>query len=215
MTRAAPKPLWVLKLGGSLAEWPDLRAWVKLLASSWPVDVVVVPGGGPFADQVRAAQARWKFDDATAHRMAILAMEQYGRMLCGMTRQGLAPATSPAQIRRLLRAGITPVWAPAAMCFADARERRRIAETWDMTSDSLSAWLAALLRADRLVLVKSVRPASGATLSAMVRKGLIDRAFPRYAAGVAVSVVWREDRAAMRRALRRGGGTLPAIQAPR
>ncbi len=208
--RPSSRSLWIVKLGGSLADWPDLRRWVTLLTADRTVDLIVVPGGGPFADQVRAAQISWKFDDVTAHRMAILAMEQYGLMLTALSRGRIAPAASPAGLRAALRRGATPVWAPAAMAFADARGKAEIAETWDMTSDSLAAWLAGKLRADHLTLVKSARPTDG-DLQAMVRAGLIDPAFPRYArAGrFGVSVVWREDRAVMRRALRTGAPPPP------
>jgi len=217
LSRHPPRPLWVAKLGGSLAEWPDLRRWVAMLSAERAVDLVIVPGGGPFADQVRAAQTRWHFHDAAAHRMAILAMEQYGLMLASLSRDRLAGAATPAAIRRTLRDGITPVWAPSVLCFADARGKCQIAETWDMTSDSLAAWLAGRLRADHLVLVKSAAPPPGADMKALVRRGLLDRAFPRYAAAgrFGVSVVWREDRAAMRRALRGDAAALHRIQEPR
>lgn len=215
--RPRSRPLWVIKLGGSLADWPDLRRWVRLLGDRHAIDLAVVPGGGPFADQVRAAQARWRFDDDVAHRMAILAMEQYGLMLCGLARGQLIPAATPAAIRAALRAGVTPVWAPSAMAFADARGKGEIAETWDMTSDSLAAWLAGKLRAERLVLVKSAKPRPGADLKALVKSGLIDQAFPRYVppGRFAVSVVWRENGAVLRRALRGSADALEVVQAPR
>lgn len=217
MKRRPSRPLWIVKLGGSLADWPDLRRWVRLLGEARAVDLVVVPGGGPFADQVRAAQARWRFDAAAAHRMAILAMEQYGTMLAGLSRGRMICAATPNAIRKALRAGATPVWSPGAMCFADARGKRQIAESWDMTSDSLAAWLAGRLRADHLVLVKSAPPPRGADAKALVRCGLIDRAFPRYAAQgrFAVSAIWREDRAVFRRALHGDAGALHRIQEPR
>ncbi|MCC7048137.1 MAG: hypothetical protein IT562_15600 [Alphaproteobacteria bacterium] len=211
---------WVVKLGGSLAEWPDLRRWVALLAMPRAVDLVVVPGGGPFADQVRAAQARWRFSDGVAHRMAVLAMEQYGLMLCGLSRGRLVPAERPAAIRAALKAGRTPVWSARALVFDDARGSRTIAQSWDMTSDSLAAWLARRLRADHLVLVKSARvPKRCAGLRALARTGLVDAAFPRYAAAgrFGVSVVWRGDRALFRRALRAGvpAGAMTLVQPPR
>lgn len=216
----ARRPLWVVKLGGSLADWPDLGAWVRLLAGRRAVDVVVVPGGGPFADQVRASQARWRFPDRVAHRMAVLAMEQYGLMLCGLSRGKLAPAERPASIRAALKSGLTPVWSSRALVFADAGRARQITESWDMTSDSLAAWLARRLRAERLVLVKSARPpARATTLRALAKSGLVDATFPRYAGAgrFAVSVIWREDRAAMRRALRTEMtvAEMTEVQAPR
>src|SRR5262249_61715091 len=72
--------------------------------------------------------------------MALLAMEQYGRMLCGL-QPGLAPAASLAAIERTRRAGSVPVWMPARL----ALSRPEIAATWDITSDSLAAWLAGAL----------------------------------------------------------------------
>ena len=38
--------------------------------------VVIVPGGGLFADQVRVTQKLWQFNDQVAHQMALLAMQQ-------------------------------------------------------------------------------------------------------------------------------------------
>lgn len=84
--------MWVVKLGGSLAASDRLPDWLRSLAGR--SDLVLVPGGGPFADQVRAMQARWGFDDATAHHLALLAMEQFGRMLCALL-AGLASAATP------------------------------------------------------------------------------------------------------------------------
>src|SRR5262245_14143830 len=75
------RPIWVVKLGGSLADASELPAWTALLGRRHAVGIVIVPGGGPFADQVRAAQGRWRFPDAIAHRMCVLAMEQFGLLI--------------------------------------------------------------------------------------------------------------------------------------
>ena len=83
MAAAAPRP-WIVKIGGSLAAGPAaLGRWLLALEAGRR-RVVVVPGGGPFADTVRSAQAELGFDDSTAHRMALLAMEQYGMALCAL-----------------------------------------------------------------------------------------------------------------------------------
>ena len=162
----------VVKLGGSLAFAPALTEWLAVLAASGG-RVVLVPGGGPFADQVRDAQRRRRFDDATAHRMALLAMEQYGLMLCGL-HPALHPAKSRAEIRRLRREGLVPVWLPSAM----ALRRPEIAESWDVTSDSLAAWLAGALGIRHLVLLKSAPPPQPATAAQLVAAGYIDPMLP-------------------------------------
>jgi aspartokinase-like uncharacterized kinase len=162
----------VVKLGGSLAFAPALTDWLAALAAGGG-RAVLVPGGGPFADQVRDAQRLRLFDDATAHRMALLAMEQFGLMLCGL-HPALRPAKSRAAIRRLRRQGLVPVWLPSTMALG----RPEIAESWDVTSDSLAAWLAGALGLRHLVLVKSAPPPEPVTAKRLVAAGYIDPMLP-------------------------------------
>jgi aspartokinase-like uncharacterized kinase len=166
--------MWVVKLGGSLFDSDHLRDWLKVLSESGPL--VIVPGGGPFADQVRQAQQQWGFDDSTAHRMALLAMEQYGHLLCSL-QPGLVPATSHQQIDDLLAAGATPVWMPTAMVMAEPD----IEHSWEITSDSLAAWLAGELKAAQLLLVKSVALNDEClTVEQLAEQGIIDTRFGTY-----------------------------------
>jgi aspartokinase-like uncharacterized kinase len=58
---AGERPV-VVKLGGSFAFSKHLRDWIETLAAC-AGRVVIVPGGGPFADAVRLAQPRMGFDD--------------------------------------------------------------------------------------------------------------------------------------------------------
>jgi aspartokinase-like uncharacterized kinase len=123
---------------------------------------------------VRAAQQAWGFDDATAHRMAVCAVDQYGWLLCGL-QPGLVPAPSLAEIRRALACGQVPVWLPGAML----GEEPGLARDWSVTSDTLAAWLARRCGAEHLLLVKSVAfEADTVALSHLVREGIVDPAFP-------------------------------------
>ena len=149
--------MWVVKIGGSLASSPELPSWLAAVTTPGKVRIVVAPGGGPFADIVRRAQAQAGFDDAAAHRMAILATEQFGLMLCGMA-PGLVPASSAAAIAAAHERDQVPVWMADAM----TREDSAPAASWDVTSDSLAAWLAARIGAKELVLAKSAEPPENA-----------------------------------------------------
>ena len=141
--------------------------------------MVVVPGGGPFADQVRTLQAQWSFDDALAHRLAIAAMELFGRIIISLDAR-LAPADSQPAIRRRLAEGQAAVWMPTRMVVGN----NAIPETWEVTSDSLAAWLAGELGAERLLLVKSAEPpTTPQSASALSARGLVDAAFPGFLAG--------------------------------
>lgn len=166
--------MWVVKLGGSLAAGGMLPLWLAVLAEDGRGRAVIVPGGGAFADGVRAMQVSHGFPDVVAHRMALLAMEQYGLLLHGL-RPELVPASTWEEIHAALARGQTPVWMASTLALAAPE----IAPSWDVTSDSLAAWLAARLEASHLVLVKSTR-LNRAEVSAveLCRAGVVDTAFP-------------------------------------
>ena len=65
--------MWVVKLGGSLLGSPELIKWLALVAQHGDGKVVIVPGGGLFANSVREAQMITNVSDAVAHKMALLA----------------------------------------------------------------------------------------------------------------------------------------------
>ena len=162
--------LWVIKLGGSFWAAEALLAWLEALAKS---AVIVVPGGGVFADAVREAQERWGFDDQLAHRLAISAMHQYGLMLQGLCPE-LQTATQPSLLKEAIKNGQSILWLPDAASLMDPR----IKASWEVTSDSLAAWLAENLGAEHLLLVKSVNPPPGeAKISDLIDRGVVDSAF--------------------------------------
>jgi 5-(aminomethyl)-3-furanmethanol phosphate kinase len=169
--------MWVIKLGGSLAKTMELRSWLAVIADTPGPPRVVVPGGGPFADAARAAQKRWRFDDPIAHRMALLAMHQYGLMLTGLEPK-LQPAETIEGIRAECAVDRVPVWLPYAM----VAKRDDIEASWEVTSDSLALWLASTLGAARLFLVKSTAlPVEPTSIGLLTETGILDGAFSRYA----------------------------------
>jgi aspartokinase-like uncharacterized kinase len=140
-------PDWVIKVGGSLGARPGpLRRLMETLARAgrrrW---VVVVPGGGSFADEVRRADRRFELGDSAAHWMAILAMDQYGHLVAR-----LAPGAIVAADRRQLARNRLNVLLPSAWL----RRADPLPHSWDVTSDSIAAWVARALGARRLLLVK-------------------------------------------------------------
>jgi 5-(aminomethyl)-3-furanmethanol phosphate kinase len=182
----------VLKLGGSLAEGSALPRWLAALAAGRG-RAVVVPGGGAFADTVREQQRRHGFSDRAAHRMGLLAMEQFALMLADLL-PCLAPCGTEEEVRAALAGDALPVWLPSRMALADAA----IPESWDVTSDSLAAWLARRLGAARLVLVKSVAAPRPLEAEALAAEGKVDPVFPRFLAEAGAALDWvgpgEEDR---------------------
>jgi len=196
------KPLIVLKLGGAQARGGRLGEWLDAI-SRHAGRLVIVPGGGPFADAVRAQQAQIGFDDVAAHEMAMMAMSQFGRALASL-RPGFALADSEAALRDALRRGRTPIWSPERMALAAG-----LKPSWDLTSDSLAVWLAGQLGAERLILVKHGVPASARELA---RDGVVDPLFPSYLGGTKVRAFLAAPESADRLAEGLDGAAFPEIR---
>lgn len=167
------EPPIVVKLGGSVVRSPELNAWLDAIAASTR-PIVVVPGGGALADEVRAAQSALGFSDEAAHRMALLAMDQLAWAIASL-RLGFEVGDTEEALRATLRRGLVAVWAPYAL----AADRADIPQSWTVTSDSLALWLARVLGAARVYVIKSIaRTRSGFSAAQLASDGVLDEAFP-------------------------------------
>lgn len=156
----------VVKLGGSLYSTPELKLWLHTLAeTSLSTPIVIVPGGGPFADQVREAQTHHHFNDTAAHHMALIAMKQFGLMLIALEAKcQLFDAHKPEQ--RL------SVWLPDDSLLSEPA----LTHSWDLTSDSLALWLASKLEAEQLLLVKHIHT-NTTSIHKLASHHVIDQSF--------------------------------------
>jgi aspartokinase-like uncharacterized kinase len=141
----------VVKIGGSLLSLGDALprtiAALEILATTRAI--LVVPGGGPFADTVRIASERHSLSDDDAHWMAILGMEQFALILASRIRNAEL-VHRRGEIARALARGRVPVLAP----YRWLREADPLPHSWDVTSDSIAAWVASKVGARGLILIK-------------------------------------------------------------
>ena len=145
----------VVKVGGGLLSKAGAFDLVTeaLTAFSPRRRLVIVPGGGPFADAVRTMFRRIKIGDDAAHWMAVLGMDQYAHVLTSRL-PGAVLVEQQAEVAAARQAGRLPVLAP----YRWVRAADPLPHTWDITSDSIAAWIAGMLGARRIVLIK---PAGG------------------------------------------------------
>ncbi len=163
----------VIKLGGSLAGTEYLIDCLNVLEHYHQGgSLVVVPGGGVFADQVRTAQQKWHFDDQTAHYMALLAMQQMALLFKGL-KPDLMIAHGVGAIKALLNQQQIIIWSPDIVELDNAN----LSASWDITSDSLSAWLANELSATELVLIKAAVIEGNPSLHQLFEQQVVDKAF--------------------------------------
>jgi aspartokinase-like uncharacterized kinase len=190
--------MWIVKLGGSLTRDRSLIDWLRMLAEFGGGRVALVAGGGGFADAVRKAQRAWQFDDLAAHNMATLAMVQTALMLHAMEPR-LMLASEDAEIRQALHVGSPALWMP----YPVLRDAPDLLTSWDVTSDSLSLWLARRLNAERLVIVKSCTVNPMHSLATLSHAGVLDARFAQWAvdAPFPIEVVQRNQREHVRMAL--------------
>jgi 5-(aminomethyl)-3-furanmethanol phosphate kinase len=139
----------VVKIGGGLLRAEGVeglrRACAEVTAAAATQPVLVVPGGGPFAEAVRAVDAQVGLDERLAHALAIQAMDQLGTMLAPLLPdvERLAELVAPRSIGLLI----------AGPAF---RDRPEIPESWAVTSDSLAVLAAGAIGAEEAVLLKPV-----------------------------------------------------------
>lgn len=187
-------PPIVVKLGGSVIRSPNLSTWLDVIAAApgpTHARVVVVPGGGALADEVRNCQQQLGFGDAAAHRMALLAMDQLAWAVADL-HPGLEVAATEDALRQAIDHGHVAVWAPYTLISG----RADVEANWRLTSDSLALWLAGKLGASRCYLIKSVaRTSASVGADQLAREGVVDEAFPAMLAetGVAAILLGRGD----------------------
>ena len=155
--RETPAAITVIKIGGGLIGVPTALDRVCALVSQTGRSrrVVVVPGGGPFADLVREFDQSIRLSPDTAHWMAIRAMDQYAHVLAERI-TGAVLVEEPGAVLEATKPAGVAVLAPSRwMRSADV-----LPHSWEVTSDSIAAFVAGAVDAARLVLIKPVANAT-------------------------------------------------------
>lgn len=144
----------VIKVGGSLMNYPyqlkEILKGISVLAEQH--NVLVVPGGGASADQVRDLHTRRFLSDSGAHWLAIKCMDLNANIMVD-----IHPSLN-------LHSGIDALekWAEGKSFIIQPYEllksSDRLPHSWDVTSDSIALWMGIQKDADAVLLLKSVRP---------------------------------------------------------
>jgi aspartokinase-like uncharacterized kinase len=164
----------VVKVGGSLYDLPDLgprlRAFLAELGDpAW----LVVPGGGPAAEAVRAFDHAHNLGPERSHWLALRACSLNAHLL-GELLPGAELIADPQACRG---PSVLDVYA-----FARGDEGRPgcLPHAWEATSDSVAA-RAAIVAGASLVLLKSVTIAPGRPWEEAAAAGQVDAVLPALA----------------------------------
>lgn len=171
----------VVKVGGSLFDLPDLgerlRCW---LSRQGDARFVLVPGGAATADAVRYWDRLYRLGEEKSHWLALRALSLNAHLLSKLL-PGACVIDSLDKRHDAHAAGLVPILDMHAFAIDDERHEGRLPHSWHVTSDSLAARVAQRLRAQRLVLLKSVTIDPSIGWQEAARRSHVDAFFPEIA----------------------------------
>jgi len=171
----------IIKIGGSLLMRDDLVAtlddWIARQPAAQNIAIV---GGGELIDAVRRLDRLHRCDPARVHWRCVellrttfdwLADQLSGWQLHSTTDQFNALRWQTGSGKHLV----------AVDTFYGIDSDAGLPLSWDTTTDAIAGWLAILLKADELVLLKSCRPPAWSRLNDLAGRGFVDAALPQLA----------------------------------
>jgi aspartokinase-like uncharacterized kinase len=162
----------ILKLGGSLMDTGrEIMHFLGDYAETKSYSFIVIPGGGPFAEEIKKLSEKRTISDDMTHWMAVLAMHQFGLFLAG----GEQEISVAERLEDLSNAGPICILLPYKILKADDS----LPHTWDVTSDTIAAFIAHKLGEQtfiKLTNVDGILDENGVLIKRIHTKELIDKA---------------------------------------
>ena len=163
--------MWVLKIGGSWITNPNLTTLLKRLDKKKKGKIIIVAGGGCFADSVRFAFKKTRMSEKLANTLALKSTEIFCSYLKDINKK-LFLTTN-----KRFKANSLNVWLPSVIL----SKQKSFKKNWDSTSDSVAAWLSNDIKADGLVFIKSLKKFNRVNkLGDLQKKNIIDKNTPIY-----------------------------------
>lgn len=140
--------MWIIKLGGSWLTNPNLKDFIKYIENFKKEPLVMIVGGGMYADAVRLSQKYIGFDDNFANLLALKATETYAIVI-----NKVFPNIKLTSKLNLLKSKKNiKIWLPSK-CLINSKDFKR---DWNSTSDSVACWLNKKIKAKGVLFIKSI-----------------------------------------------------------
>ncbi len=169
----------VIKVGGSLLDWPLLPDRLREEVDGSPSQRVFIIGGGALADAIRDLDRVHAIGEERSHLLALRALDVSARVVEGLVPNLVVVETLDA-LDEIWTSGRTPILAPRPFIESDDVLPR----SWSATTDSISARIARVLDASELVLWKSTPLPPGTTVGDAAGLGIVDPVFPAASRGL-------------------------------
>jgi 5-(aminomethyl)-3-furanmethanol phosphate kinase len=181
--------LAVVKVGGSLFDWPELpgrlTAYLRARrANDLAEATVLIAGGGCAADWIRSLDQIYKLGDESAHQLALHALDLTAAILAKLL-PGSITVDRLEMLANVRDSTALPILAPRnVLTEIECHGAAALPANWDVTSDTIAARIAVHLEARSLILIKSVSVPEGATREGAARMGVVDPKFPSVARSI-------------------------------
>jgi aspartokinase-like uncharacterized kinase len=187
MSRPEERAPVIVKLGGSLLDWPPFpHALAEFLETLRTERVVLVVGGGAMVDVLRTLDSVHTIGENRSDALALRVLDVTARLVADLV-PGLRTIERVAEMACAWEDGKVPVLAPRVfMETVDRHAADALPESWSVTSDSIAARVARHVQARRLVLLKSTAPVGPIRREEAARRGLVDPVFLTASAGLAM-----------------------------
>ena len=158
--------MWFLKIGGSWITNPKLTTLIRRLDKKKKGKIIIVAGGGCFADSVRFAFKKTKMSEKLANTLALKSTEIFCSFLKDINKK-LYLTTD-----KRFKENSLNVWLPSVIL----SNEKSFKKNWNSTSDSVAAWLSDNIKADGLVFIKSLKKFEKINkLADLQKKNIIDK----------------------------------------
>ena len=139
--------MWIVKIGGSWLKNPKLPSLVNFLHKFANQKIVLVVGGGVFAETVRSFYKSNKMTEVTGHVLAMKATEIFAYYLKSINPDILITYKITNFIKESLN-----LWLPTEKLSCE----KKFEKNWESTSDSIATWLYSNTKSKGIVFIKSL-----------------------------------------------------------
>jgi 5-(aminomethyl)-3-furanmethanol phosphate kinase len=141
---------WLIKIGGSLFPEQAIKLCEAIIDSNdslkSPRKIMFICGGGTFANKIRDYNDDLHFSDTANHNSAVMCMDILGTLLADKVK-GLESIKSIDMVVSIWEQGKLPLLNPSSLI----ESHDTLEHSWKVTSDSIAAYIADLLKAKLLI----------------------------------------------------------------
>lgn len=169
----------VIKVGGSLLTLKALiRELDEFLDQVGTHQVVLLTGGGLAVKSLRHLKGKARLPEEQTHWQCIRLMSDLTRSLSEQLPNSVA-VKSWDEVEAAWKSDRYPCFMVESFLRSDEEKKDRLPHSWDVSSDSIAAHLAARHKTDLILLKACELPTRQVKAETLVKKGIVDAWFPQ------------------------------------